>query len=86
MRTGMKMGGRNPVNPTNNDVQEAARFAITQISRETNARVGLVKVIEAQTQVVAGINYFLRLQTTQGEINAVVFKPLSGPPKLNGWR
>ncbi len=80
------MGGRRSSDPNSSDIQEAARFAIAQISRETNARVGLVKVIEAQTQVVAGFNYFLRLQTTQGEINAIVFESLQGALKLNGWR
>lgn len=71
-----RVGGYSPVASIENDaeVQEAAKFAAEQMG------VKLERIISAQTQVVAGLNFKLQLQTSSGVYDAVVYKGLGDAP------
>ena len=68
--TGWNIGGRSPVDPKLPRVQKAALFAVTQIKGEGEERADkklvLVNVLRAQEQVVAGYNYFMKLELNNG--------------------
>ena len=68
--TGWNIGGRSPVDPNLPRVQKAALFAVTQIKGEGEERADkklvLVNVLRAQEQVVAGYNYFMKLELNNG--------------------
>jgi flavin-binding protein dodecin len=77
------LGGYKHVEDHQNDasVQNAANFAVKEISQQTNSQLELVKVASAHKQVVAGLNYQLVLETAnqaQEKVNyeAVVYEPL----------
>ena len=69
------------------DVNEAAKFAITE--RSKTEPVKLVKVTKAEKQTVGGINYRMTLSVqNEGETyNAVVvvYVDLQGNYKLTSW-
>ncbi|XP_046658469.1 uncharacterized protein LOC124352819 isoform X2 [Homalodisca vitripennis] len=60
-------GGLSPANPNDPDVQDAARFAVSAVDQRSNSLFSskLVVVKEAKTQVVAGTNYYLKLQLVE---------------------
>jgi len=70
-------GGYNSADPSSDEVQEAAKFAV-----ETLGKGDLLKIVEAAQQVVAGMNFHLNLHiehSDSGEIHSYtvkVFKPL----------
>lgn len=68
-------GAYNPIEVTDQGVQNAAAFAISQMQQGT-----LVKVESAQVQVVAGMNYKMLLVVNQNgtnyQYNVVVYTPL----------
>ncbi|EJW82673.1 cystatin [Wuchereria bancrofti] len=55
--------GRTTYNEDDAEIQEVAEKAMEQVNEQTNYRnlYKLVKVISAQTQVVAGIKYYLTI-------------------------
>lgn len=56
-------GGFSPANVDDSRVQEIAAFATTAVASNTNTGpLQLVKVLSAETQVVAGLNYRLKLE------------------------
>lgn len=78
--------------PIDNDVNKAAAFAVQQINNATAVTalgavkkpVTLVKVVSAQVQVVAGLNFKIDLlvkdsNNVQYKIQVVVYKPLALP-------
>jgi hypothetical protein len=69
----IRVGGYRPANAADAGVQAAAKFAAQSVEGE------LAEVLEAQQQVVAGMNYQLSFSTTDGrQFNAVVFRALNG--------
>ena len=68
---------------------EAKEKAIRKNKDKRSAKLVLVKVLGAQTQVVAGTNFRLRVKVKlDGEVkeaDAVVFRNLSGKRKLTSW-
>ena len=72
-------GGYTSVSVNNADVKQAASFAANQISK---GKATLKQVTAAQTQVVAGLNYRLVIQLSNGQrYKVVVYKGLP-PSKL----
>jgi hypothetical protein len=59
-------GAPAPAGVKDKEVVKAAQFAVKAASKD-GAKVTLVKVLSAKTQVVAGINYILTLQVKQGK-------------------
>jgi hypothetical protein len=69
-------GGYSNVPVTDPQVQAAAKFAVARLHRR-GAR--LARIEDAQQQVVAGMNYRLRVTLTDGSRwKLAVFKPLRG--------
>lgn len=59
-------GGFSPVDVNDKEVQEMAAFATTAVASNTNTGpLQLVKVLSAETQVVAGRNYRMKLEFTR---------------------
>jgi hypothetical protein len=74
------LGGYTSVSVNNADVKQAASFAANQVSK---GKAKLRKVTAAQTQVVAGLNYRLVIQLSNGQrYKVVVYKPLGSGAKL----
>jgi hypothetical protein len=95
----LKAGGYSNASVTQKDVEEAAAFALTAKARELakkkgqKSRLELVRVLAAQTQVVAGINYRLRLEVKVNgaakEAEAVVWHQpwkKTAPWQLTSWK
>eukprot|EP00762_Andalucia_godoyi_P000412 ANDGO_03050.mRNA.1 Cystatin OS=Bitis arietans PE=1 SV=1 len=87
-------GGRSPADLNDPGVRAAALFAIDQINQASNSfyKGTLHEVISAETQVVAGVNYFLLLDMHTPQTNrhskhqVVVYRDLSGNHKLSNHR
>ncbi len=76
---------------SNNDpeVVSAARFAIRAEGRKVGASITLLSIERAEVQVVAGLNYMLRLKVrvnnkTQ-DVTAVVYRNLKQTYSLSSW-
>ena len=52
-------------------VREMADFATTAISQSSNGRLRLIRIIEVETQVVAGINFRMKIEL-QGELESQI--------------
>ncbi|XP_054266042.1 uncharacterized protein LOC128988613 isoform X1 [Macrosteles quadrilineatus] len=61
------LGGKKPADVNNERVREMAQFAVAQLDAQSNSLNSqkLVEIKEAQTQVVAGSNYYLKLQLVE---------------------
>jgi hypothetical protein len=85
------VGGYSEVPTTNEQVIAAAQFAATtqSISTESGPEITIVEILSAQQQVVAGMNYRLRLKVkvdgTVREAGAVVWRKLDGKHELTSW-
>jgi len=57
----MKVGGHRKIDLNSNEVQHASKFAVTKLSEMSNSMYHkkLIIVTSAETQVVAGTNYFI---------------------------
>jgi hypothetical protein len=82
-------GGYGDARVSEPQVLEAARFAVREEGRREGRRVSLVAVRRAEQQVVAGLNYRLRLSVRAGgrarDVTAVVYRNLKGVYSLAGW-
>jgi Aspartic acid proteinase inhibitor/Sporulation and spore germination len=82
-------GGYGDARVSERGVLEAARFAVREEGRREGRRVSLVAVRRAETQVVAGLNYRLRLSVRAGgrtrDATAVVYRNLKGVYSLTSW-
>ena len=81
-------GSWQPANPDTN-AEAAARFAIEQKSRESATPITLVSIVSLERQVVAGLNYKLRLAVTENskvrEALATVWQKPDGSLTLTAW-
>lgn len=70
-------------------VAAASAFAVRERGRRTRRRVTLLEVRHAETQVVAGLNYRLRLTVREGgkerDVTAVVYQNLRQRLSLTSW-
>lgn len=91
------LGGKETANVTNAWVVAAANFAVQaqqQTLRQDTSTPAttlvLVKIVSAESQVVAGMNYFLTLEVTENGTPrtavAVVWRRLSGVHQLTSWK
>jgi hypothetical protein len=82
-------GGYSEVGANDPGVLRAARFATREEGRRLGRAVSLVAVRRAEQQVVAGLNYRLRLSVQIGgrarEADAVVYQNLKGAYSLTSW-
>ena len=76
-------GGFSQATNTDAEVLKAARFAV----KVHDAKLTLQSVNAAEQQVVAGINYKLKLTTSDGrKADAVVWRKLDGSHELTSWQ
>lgn len=82
-------GGYSAASTSDPGVLTAARFAVRAEGRRRGARVTLLSVERAETQVVAGTNYRLRLRANVAgrvrSVDAVVYENLRGRHSLTSW-
>lgn len=71
------------------ETRAAAAFAVGEISKKENAPLELKRIISAERQVVAGLNYWLELDLTKSNqpfrVRAVVWRKLDGSMELTSW-
>jgi cystatin-C len=84
-------GGYGDASVTDKDVRSAANFAIKSRSRSTGKTLTLVKIVKAEVQVVAGLNYRVCMTVREGRkaaktITAVVYKDLQNRRSLSRWK
>jgi hypothetical protein len=85
------VGGYSEAAITNAEVVAAAQFAIKAqaTTSEQKAVITLVELLSARQQVVAGMNYRLRLRVKVDgkvkEAEAVVWRKLTGEHELTSW-
>ncbi|KAK7410953.1 hypothetical protein VNO78_02207 [Psophocarpus tetragonolobus] len=66
-RSDALVGGWSPIKDVNDpDIAEIANYAVTEYDKRSGAKLKLSSVVKGQTQVVAGTNYRLVLETTNG--------------------
>lgn len=82
-------GGWSALDPLAEDAQEAARFAVQTYAVAQRSRVLYKDVIEAQVQVVAGMNFKLTLQVMHDArkrtSRVTVWRQLNGTYQLTEW-
>ena len=70
-------------------VQKVAEFAVNTQARTSGRPLQIVKIMKAERQVVAGLNYRLEIEVADGSKNlkarAVVWKKLDGSLALTSW-
>uniref|UniRef100_A0A8C6GG22 Cystatin domain-containing protein n=1 Tax=Mus spicilegus TaxID=10103 RepID=A0A8C6GG22_MUSSI len=76
-------GGLTEARPATAEVQEIADRVKAQLEEETNEKYEIFKAVEYKTQVVAGVNYFIKMDVGGGSFTHIkVFKDLSGKNNL----
>lgn len=80
-------GAYGTVSTSSRDVRRAANFAIA--SRRANVRPKLVRIVKAEQQVVAGLNYRIcmdvRRRRHTERVTAVVYRDLRGRYSMTSW-
>jgi hypothetical protein len=85
------VGGYSETSVTNAEVVAVAQFAVKAqaATSEQKIVITLVELLSARQQVVAGMNYRLRLKVKVDgkvkEAEAVVWRKLSGEHELTSW-
>jgi len=81
-------GGYSPAE-INSEVRKIAEFAVKTQGKATERPLRLVKILKAERQVVAGLNYRLEIEVADGskhlKARAVVWKKLDGSLALTSW-
>merc|ERR1712126_118081 len=61
-------GGLSPADVNSEKIKEIAQFALTTYDAENGGLPKtIIEILQAQTQVVAGVNYFLKVQVSNSE-------------------
>lgn len=83
------VGGYSEVSTSDPEVNAAAQFAVSTHADDTGEVMELQHVIQAEQQVVAGMNYRLRLGVIEGgrsgTADAVVYRDPEGQYSLTSW-
>ena len=73
----------------NQQTQAVATFAVSEISKKLNQPLALKGIVSAERQVVAGLNYRLKLNLTKNNqpyrVRAIVWRRLDGTMELTSW-
>ncbi|MEM7442858.1 MAG: cystatin domain-containing protein [Pseudomonadota bacterium] len=82
-------GGYSEVSTSDPGVNDAARFAVMTRADNTGEIIDLQQVFQAEQQVVAGLNYRMKIGVIQGGRNGVadvvVYRDLQGNYSLTSW-
>lgn len=84
-------GGYSDASVSDKAVRAAANLALKSLSRTTGKTLTLVKILKAEVQVVAGLNYRVCHRVREGSrrsktITAVVYKDLRNRRRLTNWK
>ncbi|MEO1223238.1 MAG: cystatin family protein [Pseudomonadota bacterium] len=83
------VGGYSEVSVRDPGVNEAAQFAVAAREAETGSAIELSQVIEAEQQVVAGMNYRLYIGVIEGgqsgTADVEVYRDPQGNYSLTSW-
>ena len=84
-------GGYGDASVTDKEVKAAAAFAIRARSSSTRKNIRLVRILKAEVQVVAGLNYRVCMTVGEGQkraktVTAVVYKNLQNRRSLSRWK
>jgi len=81
-------GGYSPAE-IDSEVGNVAEFAVKTQAQAIGRPLRLVKILKADRQVVAGVNYRLEIEVADGskqlKAHAVVWKKLDGSLALTAW-
>lgn len=84
------VGGYGSISAKSAEAQSAAKFAVSVRARRTGKRIVLWKVLKAEQQVVAGMNYRVCMRVFENgkarTVTAVVYKNLHRKWSLTSWR
>lgn len=87
---GTMVGGFKAVAANDPEVMAAARFAVAAEGQKENATIGLLSVLSAERQTVAGANYRLCLEVevdgVARNVRALVFRSLKKEYQLKSWK
>lgn len=85
----MQAGGWTQADSFNEDVQEAARFAVQKQAVLTQSRLIYKDVLSAQTQIIAGLNFRLKVLVTDQDLpryaRVTVWRNLQNQYSLTQW-
>ncbi|WP_350294474.1 cystatin domain-containing protein [Limnohabitans sp. Rim8] len=85
----MQAGGWTQADNFNEDVQEAARFAVQKQAVLTQSRLIYKDVLSAQTQIIAGLNFQLKVSVTEQDLpryaRVTVWRNLQNQYSLTQW-
>jgi hypothetical protein len=84
-------GGYGEMSVTDKDAKNAAAFAVKTRTNQTHKTVTMVKIVKAEQQVVAGLNYrvCINVRINNGKtqtVTAVVYKNLQDKKSLSHWK
>lgn len=85
------VGGYSSVSARSGDAKRAADLAVRTRSSKTGKKITLVKIVKAEQQVVAGMNYRVCLLVREGRhkpytATAVVYQNLKNRRSLTRWK
>jgi hypothetical protein len=82
-------GGFAPAKIDSDEVRRAAAFAVEKQAKAEGVALELETIVDAQQQVVAGMNYRLTLKLNSGgkttDARAVIFRGLDQHYELKSW-
>jgi Aspartic acid proteinase inhibitor len=84
------VGGYGEMSVKSAEALRNARFAVSARARKTGQKIDFVKLVKAEQQVVAGMNFKLRMRVrVKGKVKtvtAVVYQNLRNKKSLTSWR
>src|ERR1043165_5102587 len=84
-------GGYSNAKTSDRSVRRAASVAVSTHAKRAHHAVTLVKILKAEKQVVAGMNYRMCLSVRRGRrghvhtASVVVYEPIRKPMRLTSW-
>ncbi|XP_052014892.1 cystatin-A-like [Apodemus sylvaticus] len=85
----MLLGGTSEARPATPEIQEIADKVRPQLEEKTNEKYEKFEAVEYKTQVVSGLNYFIKIDVGNGcYIHVRVYRGLSGKDnfELHGYQ
>ena len=84
-------GGYGDMSVTDRDARQAAAFAVKTRSSKTSKKITLIKILKAEVQVVAGLNFRVCMRVREGKgrvqtVTAVVYRNLRNKRSLSRWK
>jgi len=78
-------GGTGEARPADADVQDVCDLVKGELEGRLNRKLDTFKAVLVATQVVAGVNYFVKIHLGDDEyLHARIYKHFSEGPKLHG--